>query len=583
MKRYWKYAAIELWLGVILLCGCTGTEVRSASTQIPSKATPSLDTSTLTTPEVEIVTVPFILDANQKPEKITINQDGTYRAFTVQVQIKTQSGMGDFQERIVIENLITDQAYQLQLPITWRPFSKIVWNSPTIIVFDQWTQPHYGIHYSFNMESMKLASWNTFSDEYNQRVILTVKDAEGNPESSVPVSVFESDTYITESITDGCGRVSFFLPSGKYSFQSIYNSKVFISSEGGQCKVPGCIRSNVTLSDKADLSVTLSDISEMCSRNSGASIDVFCNSHLLLSGRNNEVDNYQIWVVSMKEGSSDQLLSAIPTVIVDLAILNDQEQLLLIGNDLWLSDMTGRPLEKVEDTKSILSNLQPYSSTWNSVAQKSDVPEATDFQHGYLYSPDGENVAIWQPEDTWLIFRNVENDEDTLIYQTGPRDTIKGAWSFDGKNFAFSYSKYGMDWYSQLFIVGTDGINLHSLSPKLEYVSLGYPKWSPDGQSIAYSKSGPCSDYHHLMVSDLHNGEIKAFSVNKIRPSFTDEEEIAWSPDSNWIAFLTESPFESFTEYTVEVINIETGERILLSSPPFIPQIIDWHSNHIFP
>jgi hypothetical protein len=95
------------------------------------------------------------IELNLERENITTNQDGTFRAFTTCGQYC----------RIFVEELITGKIYELQgLPLEWRPFSGFVWITSDILVFDRWSQPHYGVHYAVNIKERKLILASPFPD-----------------------------------------------------------------------------------------------------------------------------------------------------------------------------------------------------------------------------------------------------------------------------------------------------------------------------------------------------------------------------------------------------------------------------------
>ncbi|HEX5748546.1 MAG TPA: hypothetical protein VFZ09_20065 [Archangium sp.] len=50
-----------------------------------------------------------------------------------------------------------------------RPFSGLVWLPSDILVFDQWTQPHYGIHYAVDVRHGRLLQAAPFPDRVEGR------------------------------------------------------------------------------------------------------------------------------------------------------------------------------------------------------------------------------------------------------------------------------------------------------------------------------------------------------------------------------------------------------------------------------
>lgn len=96
------------------------------------------------------------VDPDLKRENIVINQDKTFQAF---------STCDEAACRIFFEELSTGQVYEIQgLPLSYRPFSDLVWISSDILVFDRWSQPHYGIHYAVDVNKKKLLLASPFPD-----------------------------------------------------------------------------------------------------------------------------------------------------------------------------------------------------------------------------------------------------------------------------------------------------------------------------------------------------------------------------------------------------------------------------------
>lgn len=90
-------------------------------------------------------------------ESLVVNQKDTFQAFFV----------CDPDCKIFIEDLKTNQIYQLEAPsfLPTRPFSELVWVTSDILVFDQWTQPHYGVHYAVDVAKGELILASPFTDQ----------------------------------------------------------------------------------------------------------------------------------------------------------------------------------------------------------------------------------------------------------------------------------------------------------------------------------------------------------------------------------------------------------------------------------
>lgn len=90
-------------------------------------------------------------------EGVVINQQKTFQAFFA----------CNPDCKIFIEDLKTNQIYQLEAPsfLPTRPFSELAWVTSDILVFDQWMQPHYGVHYAVDIAEGKLILASPFTDQ----------------------------------------------------------------------------------------------------------------------------------------------------------------------------------------------------------------------------------------------------------------------------------------------------------------------------------------------------------------------------------------------------------------------------------
>jgi len=94
------------------------------------------------------------LVAKAQKENVITNRNRTYEAFTV-------SGT-----RLFVVERRTKKNFEIHgLPLEWRPFSDLVWKNRYLLVFDRWSQPHYGVHYVVDVKSKRLVTAATFPDE----------------------------------------------------------------------------------------------------------------------------------------------------------------------------------------------------------------------------------------------------------------------------------------------------------------------------------------------------------------------------------------------------------------------------------
>jgi hypothetical protein len=94
------------------------------------------------------------LPAGSKKESVVTNDKRTYDAFLVDGT------------RLYVTDQQTKQIFEIQgLPLEWRPYSDLFWKNDHTLVFDRWSQPHYGVHYAVDVKSRKLVIANPFPDQ----------------------------------------------------------------------------------------------------------------------------------------------------------------------------------------------------------------------------------------------------------------------------------------------------------------------------------------------------------------------------------------------------------------------------------
>ena len=59
------------------------------------------------------------------------------------------------------------KTYRIEgVPLGHRPISDVVWASPRYLVFDRWSQPHYGVHYVVDTEQLCVVHICPFPDQF---------------------------------------------------------------------------------------------------------------------------------------------------------------------------------------------------------------------------------------------------------------------------------------------------------------------------------------------------------------------------------------------------------------------------------
>ena len=110
-------------------------------------------------PDVEIAEV--TLDKSVTKEDLARSRDRRYEAFTTYHADQSTSF------RIYFVEKATGKVYEVRgLPLPHRPFSNLSLVNNRTLVFDRWSQPHYGIHYAVDVREKKLVTAAAFPDEF---------------------------------------------------------------------------------------------------------------------------------------------------------------------------------------------------------------------------------------------------------------------------------------------------------------------------------------------------------------------------------------------------------------------------------
>ena len=90
-----------------------------------------------------------------KKENLVINKSKKHEAFTVEGT------------RLFVLERQTQKLFEIAgLPLEWRPFSDLTWADNQTLMFDRWSQPHYGVHYKINVRTRKLLVVAPFGDQF---------------------------------------------------------------------------------------------------------------------------------------------------------------------------------------------------------------------------------------------------------------------------------------------------------------------------------------------------------------------------------------------------------------------------------
>jgi TolB protein len=176
-----------------------------------------------------------------------------------------------------------------------------------------------------------------------------------------------------------------------------------------------------------------------------------------------------------------------------------------------------------------------------------------------------------------IFVMNPDGSGKQRLTHNDPGVDYNPAWSADGRKIAFNSERGNR---LQIYSMNADGTDQRPLTNETES-PLG-PSWSPDGQSIAFTSTrhapGTYNYEIHLMNAD--GTGVRQLTQVPVAPG----EDIArgssewprWSPDGQRIAFMAPSP-PNFLGYDIHTIRPDgTGETALIkpgyqSSPDWSP------------
>jgi hypothetical protein len=92
----------------------------------------------------------------------------TNKSETMRAYIVDKAWMGEStREHIQIQYLDSGKVFEIEgLPLEHRPFSDLVWVENRYLIFDRWSQPHYGMHYVVDALEKKLILATPFPDQF---------------------------------------------------------------------------------------------------------------------------------------------------------------------------------------------------------------------------------------------------------------------------------------------------------------------------------------------------------------------------------------------------------------------------------
>ncbi len=232
------------------------------------------------------------------------------------------------------------------------------------------------------------------------------------------------------------------------------------------------------------------------------------------------------------------------------------------GDDAEVED-AGEDLKKLAD----LSDLPPLPQHGNATQLISQKMGGGGLNVGPPLSPDGSRVVFLSEKDLFAIEMFLADAETGKIIRRLTKAAVdshfeslqfinsSGAWSIDGKHFAFGVVVRGRP--ALAIIEAETGKKVK----EVRFEELGEvftPSFSPDGRSVVFAAI--VNGYTDLFILDLETEQLR-----RLTSDFYSDLQPSWSPDGGAIAFVTDRfstdlSTLSYGNYRLGLIDPVSGE-----------------------
>ena len=244
-----------------------------------------------------------------------------------------------------------------------------------------------------------------------------------------------------------------------------------------------------------------------------------------------------IWTQPLK-GEPQQLTNFTDGRVLWANISYDGKQIVFERNfKIWTINTDGGAAREVPVT---LRGLAATGSLNERVNLNSQIDEIA-------LAPDGKKIAVVARGEVFAA--SAKDGGDTVrVTKTAAPESF-AAWSPDSQKLVYTSERDGKLQIFQYDFTTDTETRLTTAGD--DYAAI----FAPDGKSIAFIRNGRA-----LWVYDLDSKQERELcKLFADEPPIAGKQNLAWSPDGKWVAFLTSSPeTRSFTN--VSVVSVKTGE-----------------------
>jgi len=152
------------------------------------------------------------------------------------------------------------------------------------------------------------------------------------------------------------------------------------------------------------------------------------------------------------------------------------------------------------------------------------------------WSPDCTKIAFvksWADDEVWVMDSSGGNQECLTCGMSGW--AAGPDWSPNGTEIVFfAFSEGSKD----IYVMNSDGTNIRRLTYCKRWEAAVSPRWSPDGNLIAFNITRTDSISYTATSDDIYLMNNDGSDTLKLFPDMEWTSGTAWSPDSHTIAFV---------------------------------------------
>ena len=191
---------------------------------------------------------------------------------------------------------------------------------------------------------------------------------------------------------------------------------------------------------------------------------------------------------------------------------------------------TGRGMLFVTDRFGGLGICKVDRAGGGGITALTTAPSELDADFSPDVSPNDDEIAFASTRARGVpqIFTILPGSRGLTQLTSMAEGAVEPSWSPDGKRLAFSSPDKNGVWH--VWIVSKDGSNLQQISPGIQ------ARWAPDGGRLVFSKESTTKKGKNW---DIYIVNIDGSGVTQITTDDTQEFQPDWSPDGNWICYVS--------------------------------------------